>query len=80
MSRNSVGFRVETVAAEYETDAALAEYGSGFPPDDHYFWAAFRAEEALRTEDYAWIASHSATTTATGSSTTPASGSRETAT
>lgn len=84
MSRNSVGFRVETVAAEYETDAALAEYGSGllgeFPPDDHYFWAAFRAEEALRTEDYAWIASHSATTTATGSSTTSASGSRETAT
>lgn len=51
--RNACGFRPETVAAEYETDAVLKEWGgSGFPPDDHYFWSAWRAEEELRTEDW----------------------------
>lgn len=57
--RNSVGFRSVTIAAEYETDAALKEWGGvGFPPDDHYFWSALRIETELRTEDFKWVAEH----------------------
>lgn len=53
---NSCGFSIETIAAEYETDAALAEWPDSeqtFPPDGHYFHAAFRAENELRALDYA---------------------------
>lgn len=54
--RNACGFRSETVAAEYETDAALAEWPfSTFPPADHYFWAAWKAELALREKDFEWV-------------------------
>lgn len=56
VTRNWCGYRSETIAAEYETDAALKEWGGpGFPPDDHYFWSAWRAEQELRTEDFEWI-------------------------
>lgn len=47
---NQAGFSSESIAAQYETDAVLAEWMAehpddfGFPPDDHYFHAAFRAE------------------------------------
>ncbi|MET8080059.1 hypothetical protein [Streptomyces sp. NPDC005303] len=53
---NACGFSVETIAAEYETDAALAEWpdsGRTFPPAGHYFHAAFRAEDEQRALDYA---------------------------
>ena len=77
--RNLCGFRSETIAAEYESDAALAERGASdspmrilgqFPPEDHYFWSAWRAEVALREKDFEWIsskASSSASATSTGS-------------
>jgi hypothetical protein len=51
---NACGFSPETIAAEYETDAALAEWPDGeqsFPPDGHYFYAAFRAETEQRDLD-----------------------------
>ncbi|HEY3477930.1 MAG TPA: hypothetical protein VGL02_03440 [Streptomyces sp.] len=51
---DACGFSPETIAAEYETDAALAEWpGSArtFPPAGHYFHAAFRAEEEQRALD-----------------------------
>lgn len=53
---NACGFSSETIAAEYETDAALAEWPDSdrtFPPDGHYFHAAFRAENEQRALDYA---------------------------
>ena len=53
---NACGFSVETIAAEYETDAALAEWpdhGQTFPPDGHSFHAALRAETEQRALDYA---------------------------
>ncbi|MET9909739.1 hypothetical protein ABZZ74_23540 [Streptomyces sp. NPDC006476] len=52
---NACGFSSETIAAEYETDAALAEWPDSdrmFPPDGHYFYAAFRAEDEQRALDY----------------------------
>ncbi len=51
---NACGFSVETIAAEYETDAALAEWPDNertFPPPGHYFHAAFRAEIEQRELD-----------------------------
>ncbi|MDX5569522.1 hypothetical protein PYK79_48385 [Streptomyces sp. ID05-04B] len=53
---NACGFSIETIAAEYETDAALAEWPDSertFPPVGHYFYAAFRAEDEQRALDYA---------------------------
>ena len=53
---NACGFSAETIAAEYETDAALAEWPDNektFPPPGHYFYAAFRAEDEQRALDYA---------------------------
>lgn len=47
---NVCGFSVETIAAEYETDAALAE--AGMDMADPYFVAAFRAEDEQRALDY----------------------------
>lgn len=46
---NACGFSVETIAAEYETDAALAE--AGMDMADPYFCAAWKAEEAHREAD-----------------------------
>lgn len=46
---NACGFSTETIAAEYETDAALAE--AGMDMNDPYFRAAFAAEDAHRTLD-----------------------------
>jgi hypothetical protein len=43
---NTCGFSSETIAAEYKTDAALAE--AGIAP---YFIAAWKAEEAHRAAD-----------------------------
>lgn len=51
---NACGFSVETIAAEYETDAALAEAGNDMA--DPYFLAALAAETEHRTLD--WQASH----------------------
>jgi hypothetical protein len=48
---NACGFSIETIAAEYETDAALAEAGQDMA--DPYFRAAFAAEDAHRTLDRA---------------------------
>jgi hypothetical protein len=48
---NACGFSIETIAAEYETDAALAEAGQDM--DDPYFLAAFAAEDAHRILDRA---------------------------
>jgi hypothetical protein len=48
---NACGFSSETIAAEYETDAALAEAGRDMA--DPYFLAAFAAEDAHRTLDRA---------------------------
>jgi hypothetical protein len=48
---NACGFSIETIAAEYETDAALAEAGQDMT--DRYFLAAFAAEDAHRTLDRA---------------------------
>ena len=53
---NACGFSIETIAAEYETDAALAEWpdrDQTFPPEGHYFHAAFRAENEQRALDLA---------------------------
>ena len=53
---NACGFSIETIAAEYETDAALAEWpdcARTFPPTSHYFHAALRAEDEQRNLDYA---------------------------
>jgi hypothetical protein len=47
---NWCGISVETIAAEYETDAALTE--AGMDVDDGYFLAAFAAEEEQRTLDH----------------------------
>ena len=52
---NACGFSIETIAAEYETDAALAEWSDSdrtFPPARHYFHAAFRAEDEQRALDW----------------------------
>lgn len=46
---NACGFSIETIAAEYETDAALAESGQDMA--DPYFRAAFAAEDEQRTLD-----------------------------
>jgi len=51
---NACGFSSETIAAEYETDAALAEAGNDLA--DPYFTAAWKAEEAHRAAD--WEAQH----------------------
>jgi len=48
---NACGFSSETIAAEYETDAALAE--AGMDMADPYFRAAFAAEDEQRNLDYA---------------------------
>lgn len=48
---NACGFSIETIAAEYETDAALAE--AGLDMGDPYFLAAFKAEDEQRALDYA---------------------------
>lgn len=47
---NACGFSSGTIAAEYETDAALAEAGQDMT--DPYFLAAFAAEEEHRTLDW----------------------------
>lgn len=46
---NACGFSPETIAAEYETDAALAE--AGMDMADPYFLAAFAAEDEQRVLD-----------------------------
>lgn len=46
---NACGFSIETIAAEYETDAALAE--AGMDMADPYFRAAFAAEDEQRNLD-----------------------------
>jgi hypothetical protein len=46
---NACGFSTETIAAEYETDAALNEAGQDVA--DPYFRAAFAAEDEQRTLD-----------------------------
>lgn len=61
MTRNWAGISSETIAAEYETDHVLKEWldsvGPGpythydFPPDGHYFYAAWSAECELRNLD-----------------------------
>lgn len=48
---NACGFSSETIAAEYETDAALAEAGQDMA--DPYFLAALAAEDAHRSLDWA---------------------------
>lgn len=48
---NACGFSVETIAAEYETDAALSE--SCGDMNDPYFLAAFAAEDEQRNLDRA---------------------------
>lgn len=47
---NACGFSSETIAAEYETDAALADAGNDLA--DPYFTAAWKAEEAHRALDW----------------------------
>ena len=47
---NWCGISTETIAAEYETDAALAE--AGMDMGDPYFLAAFAAEQEQRTLDH----------------------------
>lgn len=47
---NACGFSIETIAAEYETDAALTE--AGMDMADPYFLAALAAEDAQRALDY----------------------------
>lgn len=47
---NACGFSSETIAAEYETDAALAE--AGMDMGNPYFVAAFRAEDEQRALDW----------------------------
>ncbi|GAA3852118.1 hypothetical protein GCM10023084_02880 [Streptomyces lacrimifluminis] len=46
---NACGFSTETIAAEYETDAALNEAGTDMA--DPYFLAAWAAEDEQRTLD-----------------------------
>ena len=46
---NACGFSTETIAAEYETDAALDE--AGMDMADPYFLAAFAAENEQRELD-----------------------------
>lgn len=46
---NACGYSTETIAAEYETDAALNE--AGMDMADPYFLAALSAEDAHRTLD-----------------------------
>lgn len=46
---NACGFSIETIAAEYETDAALNEAGQDMA--DPYFRAAFAAEDEQRNLD-----------------------------
>jgi hypothetical protein len=46
---NACGFSTETIAAEYETDAALNE--AGMDMADPYFLAAFAAEDEQRALD-----------------------------
>ena len=46
---NACGFSIETIAAEYETDAALAEAGQDMAAP--YFRAAFAAEDTHRNLD-----------------------------
>lgn len=46
---NACGFSTETIAAEYETDAALNE--AGMDMNGPYFLAALRAEDEHRTLD-----------------------------
>lgn len=46
---NACGFSIETIAAEYETDAALADAVQDM--NDPYFRAAFAAEVAHRELD-----------------------------
>lgn len=48
---NACGFSSQTIAAEYETDAALVDAGQDM--SDPYFLAAFKAEEAHRELDRA---------------------------
>jgi hypothetical protein len=48
---NDCGFSSQTIAAEYETDAALAEAGQNI--DDPYFVAAWAAEQEQRELDWA---------------------------
>jgi hypothetical protein len=50
---NACGFSTETIAAEYETDAALAEAGQDMT--DPYFRAALAAEDAHRNLDRAAV-------------------------
>jgi hypothetical protein len=51
---NACGFSSETIAAEYETDAALAEAGGDLAAmADPYFLAAFAAEDEQRALDNA---------------------------
>ena len=47
---NACGFSLVTIAAEYETDAALAE--AGMDMTDPYFLAALRAEDEQRALDW----------------------------
>lgn len=47
---NACGFSSETIAAEYETDAALADAGQDMT--DPYFVAAFKAEDEQRALDW----------------------------
>ncbi|MFK0124920.1 hypothetical protein ACIQSP_16585 [Streptomyces nigra] len=47
---NACGFSVETIAAEYETDAALTEADQDM--SDPYFLAALAAETEHRTLDW----------------------------
>lgn len=46
---NACGFSIETIAAEYETDAALNE--AGMDMADPHFLAAFAAEDEQRNLD-----------------------------
>lgn len=50
---NDFGFSIHTIAAEYETDAALTGWPEMFPPDGHYFHAAWAAECEQRDLDRA---------------------------
>ncbi|WP_030798902.1 hypothetical protein [Streptomyces sp. NRRL S-337] len=50
---NACGFSSETIAAEYETDAALAEAGNDMA--DPYFRAALAAEDEQRALDRAAV-------------------------
>lgn len=51
---NACGFSTETIAAEYETDAALTE--AGMDMADPYFLAAWAAEQEQRELDWALAA------------------------